>query len=784
MGGVYRILERKGGLAMKRGVCFLMALLLVTLSLSWSVFAISVWANEEILETEADSVAPSFFSNTVDFSCRLDVDTLKIHVGGMIQHDVFVTHSDYTIEVYAIPPGEDAETIVNNPDTAPVAGSAITIKFEFALDAKDILSKYSRYCVVLRSSDGEHLLCSEPKFAEVASTFSSETEDRSAYKGIATSQIAGATHAGAGRVIIPLYFDRLLSSTSNGYVYGVGGENLYFDKTYIENLDVSIRTATASGTEVYLQYILFSDYTNVLPNVYDTDTLTLMESITSFLCARYESLQNGMISGIVVGKAVDTFVPYYTTMDAVTSYAEQYALCVIAVANTARRLNPEMDIVLSFSSVNAYGGTTGRWIAAALLEGVISVLDRGFSNPFACTSMIESDTVPLIYPEGWLLRERSLEAVTDNDTLHAGNLEIYARYLDELRTRHESVPQSFMFVWEVPDTLSGNALGAAYAYSYFRLIAKEQIASFIVSFTERERQGNKTGFSELSHLYTYIDTDESASVTKNLLSYFDGDSWETVCDLPYDGSYVLRTLYRTTPSFDLPAETMGSFSYFDFSTSVNLSTWFMGHSCNGIRLNYHGAGGKALQMDMLPTNGEYAEVFCLYEYPENLIYTPYIAFRVGIESKGEGASDALYEITITSGSGRTSAVASTSVQTGGIHTIVLDLSAFSETNMSDYWRISVRPLDDRTSEYALWLYDVIGYSTEYDTDELSDLIESERLRIRNLENPTDENDDSGANLWMMIGVVGIVLLLGIFVFILLRVKDENRQEEGHSNHNE
>ncbi len=768
---------------MKRIACFILTALLLTISLSWSIGNIVVFASD--VEIAVD--APSLFSeDTADFSCRLDVETSKIHLGGQIRHDVFVTHSDYRIEIYAIPPGQSAEAVLRDPNVAPIAGAAIAIKFEFALETRDILDKYSRYCVVLRSPDGTHMLASEPKFAEVGASLTVDPHDRSAYKGVATEQIATASHAGAGRVILPVYFDRLLSSTSSGYVYQSGTENLYFEKSYMEALDVNIRAATVAGAEVYLQYFPASDEVSAMPNVYDTDVLKTIESVTVFLCERYAEATGAHMSGIVVGKTMDLFMPTDTEdIEALTQYAEKYALYVIAVANTARRIQSDMDIVLAFSSVNSYGnaGADVR-TPSALLERVLSIFDRGFSDRFSCTTMIESDTVPLIYPEGWDTYNAPLQPIGNDAVLHAGNAEIYAQYLESLHARFSSVPNAFMFVWQVPDSLSRNALSAAYAYSYFRLISQTGLSSFVVSFTEQERQGNTRGFDSLSHLYTYVDTYESSSVTKNILRYFAMNAWSELSVTPYDGSYAMRALYHTTPSRTLPSNVKGSFSYFDFSTSVNLNSWFFGNACRGIRLNYHESGGKALQMEMSASVHGYAEAFCLYEYPENLVYTPYVAFRVGIDAQEKSSAARLYEIMITSGTGRTCIVAKTSLPAGEMATLTLDLSSYSSANMSDYWRISVRPLDGESGDYSLWIYDIVGYSTEWSSEELREQIEAERLRIRNLDHPDDGTGGGYERLWIVVGIVGVALMIGIGIFILLRPHDDGGREEGSPNDRE
>ena len=765
---------------MKRGGCLFLVALILCLSVMTHVGSVAVFAADPNADTNL-----TFSDDTVDFSCRLDVETHKISLNGAIRHDVFVMHSDYTIAVYAIAPGLDPEEIIRNPKNYPIAGSAIAIKFEFILDITSVTEQYSRYCVVLCSPDGKQMISSEPKYAEVASDFSYDPNDRSGYKGVATSQGAAAANAGAGRVIIPVQLERLLGKTSNGYVYQMDTGNLYFDKSYIENLDVSVRAATASGAEVYLQYLRTTDGIKEIPHVYDASVLNAVEGLTSFLCERYENLQTGRIDGIIAGESIDLLAKdaYDRMGTPLAMYTEKYALYVVSVANAARRIQSNMDIVIPFSSVNAYEeGLTEEYAPSKVLETILSFLEKGFSAQFVCTTMIESSTVPLQYPEGWDTYRETLLPIEDDTTLHAGNIAYYVQYLEKLKAQFSCAPTSFMFVWQVSDTLSGNALTTAYIYSYFRLIAEKSLSSFVVSFSDLEKVGATRGWGDLKHLLTYIDTAEGFSTAEPLLKYFDIRSWVELHPSPYNGSYTLRTQYRTEPLSGTPQNVQGSFSYFDFSTSANLNTWFVGNACQGIRFNYHKLRGKALQIEMQSTKDGYAEAFCLYDYPENFVYTPYVAFRVEVEAAERAASAPLYEIVLTSGTGRTSIVASSAVTAGESATIVLDLSKYVSLHMSDYWKIGVRPLGEQDGAYSLWIYDVVGFSTEHSSEDLEDLIEAERMRIRNLGIHDDDQNNNGVRPWMYVVVVAVLLLVGVVLFLLLRSSNEHDPKEASDEH--
>ena len=87
-----------------------------------------------------------------------------------------------------------------------------------------------------------------------------------------------------GTVVVPVYMERLLSTTGHGYIYPINSTYRYFDENYINELDQRVRTYSAGGTRVYLQ-LLLTDYSMAyqklpspsasfyMPDVYDSDVL-------------------------------------------------------------------------------------------------------------------------------------------------------------------------------------------------------------------------------------------------------------------------------------------------------------------------------------------------------------------------------------------------------------------------------------------------------------------------------------------------------------------------------
>ena len=90
--------------------------------------------------------------------------------------------------------------------------------------------------------------------------------------------------------------------------------------------------------------------------------------------------------------------------------------------------------------------------------------------------------------------------------------------------------------------------------------------------------------------------------------------------------------------------------------------------------------------------------------------------------------------------------------------MILDLSDYTSFGSVDNLKIFVRALDGNAEKCTLLLYDITGYSTEYSSDELKNLIYEEREKTH------DESDGNKQALpWKNIVIAaGIVLVTAIF----------------------
>jgi hypothetical protein len=155
-----------------------------------------------------------------------------------------VKYSGYKIALYRVPVGKTLEDIILAPDAKPLSSADISVKFEFTVKAETDLERFAGYAVLIYK-DKEFKIIGEPRYPGVDTSYSYTLGDKSSYKGISSELISNAVDTGAGVAVIPVYFEKLLSTTTTGYIYSLQGSYIYFDKNYITELDKTIKSYCA-----------------------------------------------------------------------------------------------------------------------------------------------------------------------------------------------------------------------------------------------------------------------------------------------------------------------------------------------------------------------------------------------------------------------------------------------------------------------------------------------------------------------------------------------------------
>lgn len=718
---------------MKRLGAGFLVLVLLMMQLMVSVQASDTEATAES-ETET---ANEIFNECI---CEYRQDLRKIVIRGTVKHAALITHKKYFLDVYRIFPGNGSTDFLSDSSLEPLASAELAVRFEFSLDVKSVGERFSQYVLVLRSPDGERTVVSELQYASCEDRYEYRADDSSTLKGLCSSETALGGSLNCGTAVIPLYLDQILNATSSGYMYSFFDRVIYLNKSYVENLDRQIRTYSSSGSRVYLQLSLSENFSSMatgaqrleashqMPNVFAEETLAQIGACVEFLTARYQSYQSGRFDGIIVGQAMASPLPEENFSSDL--YAELYSLYLTVVACSARSTQPTADIVIPVRAESCTFQSESR------LESVLALQDRTSSFVFHCGAMI-------------LLEQDSV--------LQSDVLERCVEYFSALRQKYQSAPLHSMVCWDVPSEMDETALCANYAYLYYKASGLPYVSSFVVSLAACESAGVQR-LSELKPLMQAIDTEKSLEASAPFLSYFGVDAWNELIGGFSQPPYSAKPIFSLKESVSSSESWAGSFAYFDFS-SGSLDGWFEGSDCTSIRAEYTSDGIRVLLGTVSVEPNRAGELMCLYEYPENIVHTPDVSFRLSVGD----TENSLYRVTVSMGNSESQAVFQTILTGGEIHTLTLDLSAWPAEQTVRFIKIGVLQMEGSDTSVPVRVYEVVGHSKVDSSERLSEKIEADRRAVRNVTGTEVAEEDGG--IWWIFGliVLGIAVTLGFFL---------------------
>ena len=414
-----------------------------------------------------------------------DAQKKKINISGTVSHDTITSRSKDKLEVYRVPMGADAGSIIAAPEHEPVISTEISVKFNFSISVERAEDRFSSYVVVIKSDNGDWVTIGSSLYATVETTPVSPISERVGYKGISTDLTSLATDAKVGTAIIPVRFGELLSRSSTGELYSFEGTHFYFDTQYLKDLDAKLNSYKAIGTRVYLQLIfdaaadvpvtlLASSVGTHIPDMRNAENFIPICAFTEFLAHRYD-----FISGMILGSEVDLAYSESTGMSAI-EYSKNYARYMMTVANTARVSIPTLDVVLPLSDVDSYSKDIGTALSGVLLiEEIGAFFEEHYLEKFNYSALIETSSIPYGITEQTLANKRFEAGAYEG--IDADNAHRFSGYLNTVKTKYKSLPASYIFEWKPQTDISADVLSVAYAYSYFKLITDNRVSAFVVS---------------------------------------------------------------------------------------------------------------------------------------------------------------------------------------------------------------------------------------------------------------------------------------------------------------
>ncbi len=737
---------------LKRFTAFILAMIFVVIAACPAIGAI------EYSPTAEESYA-THGSSGVSYSCVYNDSTGKILISGTVTHDACITYKDHVIKLYKVGPLESFYEAISDPEMAPIASADISIRFNFSLNVVDTLDLFSKYVIVFVSAEGSFSYISDFFYPTVFSDY--ELDDKKdTFKGVIYGESTELASVSPATTIIDIDLNAIFNNGFSGYYYSMGDTGIFFDREYVKGIDTRIRALSTEGARVYLRLLVPTDTGYIMPNLNSEDEIRRMYACCDFLSERYSSFENGRLSGIILGSAVeDGFINS-------ERYFELLALYGLIVNVAVRKNVPSADIVYPFSSNNFDGGEFRRTV----IETLSAIFDERYRE-FDFSVMITSSHTPYGITNA-NLNKINLKYTDPTDVVTISGAEEFSDYLDELGKKYVSAPKSFIYYWEADEELNGSALCAAYAYSYYILYSVSGVSSFVADID------SSTAFADVKSIIRAIDTENSRSATDYYSEYFGTDGWSGVIEGYDKQGYSAREEYTVSALDVVPNDAKGEFYYYDFSKATKIAPWREGVGSVGLSIDYGASGDRALraQFDTSElSNTDYAQLICVDQYPESYLHSPYLVFELMVEvADGDGL---LYEIKIRIGNGRSFIECAKALSAGEREKIIIDTTEFSSKHPGEYISISVRPLSTEGDDFSLYLSSVVGVSTEYDDGELADCISLERLKTReeitDASDAADEKKDSG----IVIIFVALFVMFGIMLFVFLKHDDSEETDK-------
>ena len=757
---------------MKRTV----AIFLTVIMTFFYILPMNVYADEtEKLEVEKAS-------NVVTYSCEYNSKMSVIKINGTMSHDAMIKYKGYSLVIYRLSFGQTIEEVINDPAQKPIASSDMSLKFQFSFEIDSLIEKYSKYAVLLRAPDGSLILTDNPQHVTVDEEQSSVKRKDYNFKGVLCEYGNYGFNTVPGTVIIPIMLDEPVSNIPKGYLYQNHFSQYYFNADYIDALDAKINSANAFGGRVYLQFLLPSSVAEggfegcdtsaeyLLPCVYSDDMLSYLDALTSFIAERYNGKQNGVISGIIVGKQIDVYEKYNNcgTVE-FDRYAEYYFDYLSVVSIASHSYNSAIDIVVPFSSQNSYTKAKNEpqgFAPSDLLEAIADRCDLYRTDDFNFITLLENESTPVLVDQGG-----NVIINAESTVIGADNIQIYEDYLKKNSSKYSHMPERYMYVWSVEPTLMGNELAISYAYMYYKLCGTQNtMDSFTVSFE------NNCNFTDIKNIIRHIDDKETVNYTKTALSYFGISDWTKLIP-DFNVDYVISHAYSFSEAIDdAETEYKGEHSYIEISDISTLANWKRGNFCEKMYISQHNVLGYVIKADFPSADASdvHGEIYYRYDKSESFLFTPFLTFTLMAENSSN--PNAVYEVGVSLISDNNNCIETKySLRANELTQFCLNIGTFTINNKIKSIKITARELLGNDDDFSLLVKSVVGKSQEYTTREIESKIFEERINAMTQNDSQSKEEQDTMNYGIILAVILAVLGIGFGVLVSFR-KDSSEQK--------
>lgn len=651
---------------------------------------------------------------------KYNSDTKTVIIEGNIGHTTVSKYGGAQLELHRLNVDSDSDFALRSA-SAPIATAPISMQFHFDVKVGSVSEIYSQYVVVVCDAEGEKHLLTTPCIPSDIAIVQQELKGNSSFKGIGSNVVIDVIDANPSLVVCDIRLDKLESKGANGYYALVNDKGYYFDREYVNTLDEQIKAYSDTNCNVYIRISL-----GELAQESQNDLWDKAYAFVRYITNRYNGTDHGSFDGIIVeGTPADEFSP--DSRRSVNEYVRFYSIYINVIDQAARLSSPDVKIFLPISDSSNAG-----YRSESLLLSMSSVMDKIYSS-------VPSLSIALCGNNG-----------AHGDEYGPDNIKSFELMLGCVAEKSELINGRYTYLWSVPDSLSGSALTAAYAYNYIRLFFESSAESFVVLFDE----GND--LLDLKHIIKYIDTPRFDEVSSAALQMIGADSWSDIAP-SFDKSKLEKIKLFERDPIDLAAVNVkGSYDLWKFAEENGVGGWYAINGANSVSLNVSTQFGRCLVAKMYPHDeieGECSGIIYSYEEPKDATFVDYITYTFGISCESTAIES--FEVKLIVGSSKEIIETTKIVKSGALGDLTVDIESLEEIS---YIQINVKPISNQTSAYSLFLNKVAEQSKKYSSEELAELERKE-------DSAGEENDGNGLFSDSPITVTVIILMCAALVVV-------------------
>jgi hypothetical protein len=562
------------------------------------------------------------------------------------------------------------ENISNLTPVAEGEGNDGNLCFNIKYDSTDHSSALYGYC--LGTSDGKngYFKITKTHYINNLRDFSHNTTPFPAYstkKGLEIQYITDAQILGISHTVIHVYLNDFISESSDSaYTYVYGDLKYYINTDALTLLDYRVKTLTAAGINVYINFLLAFDqnandqlyYPNAngnestlfAPNISDPDCLNRYAAVIHLIAQRYTSGEHGFCGNYIIGYEVNNQADNHSAgISSLYDYVNEYGrllrishLALTSAYSNARlfvSVSNRFNIPVSESKQQSFGSK--------------EFLDRLFENYSDIPFGIAINPYPSSLSQTDFWNDTNATDSINTEYVTMKNIGVFTEYVNSFTfdkyASNRSVVITEFGVSGVKGEESETLQAAAYAYAFLTAENDPYIEAFIWHrHVDHISEINLSygiysstdiildaGEKKLIHDTIYaIDNSsaESKTLIEELLQYLPSDSINDLM-IDYHPSRVVNKI--SAVEFNYNPTAYKKQTLFDFSK--NLYSFYPTDNTEYIDLISNGDESFMRIATLLISDVEYMGAGAVLTAQEDILSAEYISVRIRVVSHLERA---------------------------------------------------------------------------------------------------------------------------------------------------